>query len=73
MYILILCTIIINSAFSIDIRLKLVRVVGLVHRAKSMYNLHKKGGQTGECRSNLRCLSQFFSYEREIDQLSMVL
>ena len=73
MYILILCTIIIDSAFSIDIRLKLVRVVGPVHRAESMYNLHKKGGQTGECRPHLQCLSQFFSYEKERDQLSMVL
>ena len=48
-------------------------MAGSVRRVGSMYNLHKKGGPAGECRPPLRFLSQFLSYEREKDQLLMVL
>ena len=41
---------------SIDIGLELVGVAGPVRRARSMHNLHRKGGPTGECRPPLRCL-----------------
>ena len=47
-------------------------MTGLVSQARSIYNLHRKGGPAGECRSPLRCLSQFLSHERERDQLLMV-
>ena len=33
----------------------------------------EKGGPTGECRPPLRYLSQFLSYEKERDQLLIVL
>ena len=62
-----------DGAASIDTRLELVGVVRSVRRAGSIYNLHRKGGPTGECRPPLRCLSQFLSYERERDQLLIVL
>ena len=57
----------------IDTGLELVRIVGLVRRIGSTYNLHIKDGPTEECRSSFRCLSQFLSYEMEIYQLLMVL
>ena len=62
-----------DGAASIDTGLELARVAGPVCQAGSMYNLHRKGGPTGECRSPLRCLSKFLSYDKEIDQLLMVL
>ena len=52
---------------------ELAGVTGPVRRAGLIYNLHRKGGPTGECQPPLRCLSQFISYERERDQLLMVL
>ena len=62
-----------NGAFSINTELELAGVAGSVRLVKLIYNLHIKGGLVGECRSTLRCLSQFLSYERERDQLLMVL
>ena len=62
-----------DGVASINIRLELAGVGGMVRWAGSIYNLHKKGGLVGECRPPLRCLSQFLSYERERDQLLMVL
>ena len=63
----------IDGVISIDTGLELARVIGPVSRARSIYNLHRKGGPVGECRPPLRCLSQFLSYEKERDQLLMVL
>ena len=37
-----------DSTASIDIRLELSRVARLVRRVGSIYNLHRKGGPTGE-------------------------
>ena len=39
----------------------------------SIYNSHIKSGPTGECRSYLRCLSQFISYQKGKYQLLIVL
>ena len=63
----------IDGDASIDTGLELVEVTGPVRRAGLIYNLHIKGGPTGECWPPLRCLSQFLSHERERDQLLMVL
>ena len=63
----------IDGAFSIGTRLEFAEVVGLVRRAGSIFNLHRRGGPTKECRSSLRYLSQFLSHERERDQLLIFL
>ena len=39
----------------------------------SIYNLHIKDGPTGECRSSLRCLGQFISYQKGKYKLLIVL
>ena len=39
----------INGPGSIDTGLELVGVAGSVRQAGSIYNLHEKGGPTGEC------------------------
>ena len=62
-----------DGVASIDNRLELAGVAGPVRRTGSIYNLHKKGGPTGECRFPLRCLSHFLSHERERYQSLMVL
>ena len=51
----------IDGVASIDIGLELARIARPVRWAGSMYNLHIKGGLTGECQPPLRCLSQFLS------------
>ena len=63
----------IDGAFSISTRLELAGVVGLVRRAGSIFNLHRRGGPTKECWPSLRYLSQFLSHERERDQLLIFL
>ena len=40
----------IDGAASIDTGLELAGVAGLVRRAGSIYNLHRKGDPAGECR-----------------------
>ena len=46
-----------DAAFSIGTGLEVAGVVGSVRLVGSIYNVHKKGGPTRECRSPLRCLS----------------
>ena len=58
-----------HGAFSIDTRYWVGACWSRLafRRARSIYNLHKKGGPTGGggCRPPLRCLSQFISYKKE--------
>ena len=54
-----------DGASFIDTGLELAGVIGLVRRAGSIYNLHRKGGPTGECQPSLRCLSQFLSLQKK--------
>ena len=62
-----------DGVASIHTEMELAGVDGSVHRAGSIYNLHRKGDPMGEYQPPLRFLSQFLSYERERDQWLMVL
>ena len=57
-----------DGASFINTGLELAGIAGPVRWVGSIYNLHREGGSTGECRPPLQCLSQFLSYERERDQ-----
>ena len=63
----------VDGAASIDTRLELAGVIGPVCRARSMYNLHKKGGPAGGVLAASPIVKSVSFEEKNRDQLLMVL